>query len=92
MDPRRLQEAYERLEALDERLTYKIRPRAIQMRSPTADQVDDKLRQLADYTIELKEILRDFMLAFARRKKPEELGLVADQPEDSRPGTSSAAE
>ena len=89
MDPRRLQDAYEKLESLDERLTYKIRPRAFQMRSPTADQVDDKLRQLADYTIELKEILRDFMLAFARRKKPEELGL-AGQPEASRPETSSA--
>ncbi len=71
MDPQRLKDAYERLQALDERKTYKIRPRSLQLRSPTADQVDDKLRELADYTIELKEIVRELMLAFARRKTPE---------------------
>ena len=71
MDAQRLKEAFQKLEALDERLTYKIRPRSVQLRSPTADQVDDKLRELAGYTIELKEILREFMLAFARRKRPE---------------------
>ena len=71
MDPQRLKEAYQKLESLDERMTYKIRPRAGQMLAPTADQVDAKLRELADYTIELKEILREVMLAFARRKKPE---------------------
>lgn len=76
MDSKRLKEAYERLEALDERLTYKVRPRPGAMMSPTADQVDDKLKDLANYTVELKDILRDFMLAFARRrKKPEEWGL-----------------
>ncbi len=71
MDAQRLKEAFQKLEALDDRLTYKIRPRSTQMRSPTADQVDDKLRELAGYTIELKEILREFMLAFARRRRPE---------------------
>ncbi len=72
MDPNRLKEAFQRLEALDERLTYKIRPRAGSMVSPTADQVDDKLKDLATYTIELKDILRELMLSFARKKKPEE--------------------
>lgn len=71
MDAQRLKEAFQKLESLDDRLTYKIRPRAGQMLSPTADQVDDKLRELAKYTIELKEIVREFMLAFARRRKPE---------------------
>ncbi len=68
MDPQRLKEAYQRLEALDERLSYKIRPRRSSMVSPSIDQVDDKLRDLAGYTLELKDILREFMLAFARRK------------------------
>ena len=71
MDSKRLKEAFQRLEALDERLTYKIRPRSSGMMTvPTADQVDAKMRDLASYTIELKEIMRDFMLAFARVKKP----------------------
>ncbi len=71
MDAQRLKEAFQKLESLDDRLTYKIRPRSSQMRSLTADQVNDKLRELAGYTIELKEILREFMLAFARRRRPE---------------------
>lgn len=70
MDSNRLKEAYQRLEALDERLRYKIKPRS-SMTSPTADQVDAKLRDLATYTLELKDVMREFMLAFARARKPE---------------------
>ncbi len=70
MDSTRLKEAYQRLEALDERLRYKIQPRStVSMVSPTADQVDAKLRDLARYTIEIKDIMREFMLAFARPRK-----------------------
>ncbi len=73
MDPKRLKEAFQRLEALDERLTYKIRPRSSgTMRPPSVDQVEAKMRDLASYTIELKEIMREFMLAFARVRKPGE--------------------
>ncbi len=69
MDPNRLKEAYQRLEALDERLSYRIRPRSTaSMVSPTAQVVDAKLKDLANYTLELKDIMREFMLAFARRK------------------------
>ena len=71
MDSNRLKEAYQRLEALDERLRYKVKPRSSSMVSPTADQVDAKLRDLATYTLELKDIMREFMLAFARARKPE---------------------
>jgi len=66
MDPNRLKDAYQQLEALDDRLTHKVRPRAGTI-SPTADQIDARLRDLAAYTIELKEILREFMLAFAKK-------------------------
>jgi hypothetical protein len=69
MDPQRLKEAYQQLDLLDERLTYKIRPRSGTV-SPTADQVDAKLRDLANYTLELKDIMKQFMLAFASRPKP----------------------
>ena len=68
MDPQRLKDAYQRLEALDERLSYKIRPRRGSMVSPSVDQVDDRVRELATYTLELKDILREFLLAFAKRK------------------------
>ncbi len=72
MDANRLKEAYQRLELLDERLRYKITPRSSTMTSPSVDQVDAKLRELATYTLELKDIMRDFMLAFARvKKRPE---------------------
>ncbi len=69
MDPNRLKEAYQQLEALDDRLTHKIRPRSSFTASPTVDLVDGKLRDLAAYTLELKEILREFMLAFAKPRR-----------------------
>ncbi|MEE8522705.1 MAG: hypothetical protein V3T72_02140 [Thermoanaerobaculia bacterium] len=68
MDSNRLKEAYQRLELLDDRLTYKIRPRSGGFSSPSPDHIDAKLKELAEYTLELKDILREFMLAFARRK------------------------
>lgn len=68
MDPKRLKEAFQQLESLDERLTYKIRPRS-SLRTPTVDQVDAKLDQLANYTIELREILREVVLSFAGKRK-----------------------
>ncbi len=77
MDPKRLKEAYQRLESLDDRLTYKIRPRSGSMITPTADSVDAKHRDLANFTLELKDILREFMLAFAKPRTPPPGGGVA---------------
>ncbi len=71
MDSNRLKEAFQRLESLDDRLRHKIRPRSsASMVSPTADQVDEKLRDLTRYTLELRDIMREFMLAFARPRRP----------------------
>jgi hypothetical protein len=67
MDPQKMKEAYQKLESLDERLTYKIRARGTTVQ-PTTDQLNNKLNEVATYTIELKEILQDFMLAFATRR------------------------
>lgn len=69
MDPLKMKEAYQRLEVLDERLSYKVRPSSHSMVQPTPDQINTKLKDLAEYTLELKEILRDFMLSFASRPK-----------------------
>jgi hypothetical protein len=71
MDPNRLKEAFLRLEALDQRLTHKVRPRAsTSMVSPSSEQMETRLRDLADYTVELKEIVRELLLAFARPAGP----------------------
>ena len=70
MDPKRLKEAYQKLESLEERLAYKIRPHTGSMITPTADQVDAKLRDLANFTLELKDVVREFMLSFAKPKAP----------------------
>lgn len=67
MDPQKMKEAYQKLESLDERLTYKIRARGTTVQ-PTTDQLNAKLNDVATYTIELKEILQEFMLAFATRR------------------------
>jgi hypothetical protein len=74
MDPNRLKEAYQRLELLDDRLTYKIRPRSSGFSSPAPEQIDAKLRDLAEYTLELKDILREVVLSFARRPPAEPPG------------------
>lgn len=70
MDPQRMKEAYQRLESLDDRLTYKVRSRGTTVQ-PTNDQLNARLNDLATYTLELKDILREFMLAFATQRKPE---------------------
>jgi hypothetical protein len=67
MDPQKMKEAYQKLESLDERLTFKIRSRGTTVQ-PTTDQLNAKLNDVASYTIELKEILQEFMLAFATRR------------------------
>jgi len=65
MDTNRLKEAYQQLEALDDRLSYKLRSRSTLV-SPTTEQLDARLKDVASYTLELKDILREFMLAFAK--------------------------
>lgn len=70
MDPNKLKTAYARLQMLDDRLTYRIKPQGGGMTRPSVDQVDEKLRYLAEFTIELKEVLHEVILSFARPKAP----------------------
>lgn len=67
MDPQKMKEAYMKLESLDDRMTYKIRSRGTTVQ-PTTDQLNAKINDLSAYTIELKEIIQEFMLAFASRR------------------------
>jgi hypothetical protein len=73
MDPQRMREAYQKLQSLDERLTYKVRPRpGGAMTRPNPEQLEQSLRDLAAYTVELKEIVEELFIAIA--SKPGEVG------------------
>jgi hypothetical protein len=71
MDPQRLKKTYEQLNLLDERLTHKVRPRAGGgLVRADAERLEERLRDLATYTVELKEIVAELILAVASRPAP----------------------
>ena len=71
MDPQRLKDAYQKLQNLDERLTYKVRPKAGgAMTRPSTEQLEQSLRDLASYTVELKEVVQELFLAIASKAAP----------------------
>lgn len=73
MDPQRLKSTYEQLRSLDERLTHKVRPRpgGSLVRADT-ERLEERYRDLAAYTVELKEIVGELILAIASRPAPPE--------------------
>jgi len=66
MNPDKLKEVYERLESLDDRLGHKLRARGGASRA-TLEQLEDRVRDLTAYTSELRELVRDLVLAFASK-------------------------
>lgn len=71
MDPNRLKQAYAKLRSLDERLTYKVRPRTGgSLHRPSTDQLEERMRDLAHYTVELKEVVHELIVAIGSRPKP----------------------
>ena len=71
MDPQRLKEAYQKLQSLDERLTHKVRPRpGGALVRPTPEQLEQNLRDLASYTVELKEVIQELFLSIAGKPAP----------------------
>jgi hypothetical protein len=71
MDANRFKETFARLEVLDDRLTYKIRNKSVKARtSPNLEQLDERVRDLAELTLELKDIIRELMLAIAGKPQP----------------------
>lgn len=71
MDPKRFKETYTKLELLEDRLSYKIRSRSVRTRSaPSIDNLDDRLKDVAEFTLELKDVVKELMRAIAA--KPEE--------------------
>lgn len=70
MDPQRLKDAYQKLQLLDERLTYKVRPKSSgSLSRPTVEQLEQNLRDLAAYTVELKEVVQELFLAIAGKPR-----------------------
>jgi len=66
MDPQRLKDAYQKLQSLDERMTHKVRPRTGgALVRPSSEQLEQSLRELAAYTVELKEVVQELFLAIA---------------------------
>jgi hypothetical protein len=64
MDAQRLKDTYQRIRSL------KIRPRpGGGLVRPSPDQLEQGLRDLAAYTVELKGIVEDLILAIAGRPK-----------------------
>ena len=66
MDPNRFKEAYARLEILDDRLAYKVRA-GTKNRGTSPEQLDMRVKDVAEYLLELKDILRELMLAIAAK-------------------------
>jgi hypothetical protein len=73
MDAQRLRDAYQKLQSLDERLTHRVRPRhGGTLVRPSAEHLEAAMRDLAAYTVELKEVVEELFLAIAGRPKPPE--------------------
>ena len=66
MDPQRVKEVYERLELLDDRLGHRLRSRGGPSRA-TTEQIEDKLKDLIEYSSELRELVRDLIVALSTR-------------------------
>jgi hypothetical protein len=71
MDPQRLKDTYQKLQSLDERMTHKVRPaRGGALLRPSSEQLEAALRDLAAYTVELKEVVQELILSIASKPSP----------------------
>ena len=78
MDPQRLKDAYQKLQLLDELYTYKVKPRpGGALVRPGPEALEQQLRELASYTVELKEVVQELFLAIAGQPKPPAGGQTA---------------
>lgn len=66
MDPQRVKDVYERLELLDDRLGHRLRARGGPARA-TPEQLEEKVRDLAEFTSELRTLVKDLIVALTAR-------------------------
>lgn len=72
MDPQRLQQTYAKLRSLDERMTHAVRPRpGGGLSRAGTEQLEERHRDLARYTIELKEVVQELILAIGSKPSAE---------------------
>jgi hypothetical protein len=75
VDPNRLKQTFAKLRSLDERMTHKVRPRTGGgLTRASTDQLEERHRELAQYTIELKEVVQELILTVGSRPRPPEAG------------------
>jgi hypothetical protein len=72
MDPKRLKDVYDRLDALDDRLSYKLRGRSAGPGRATQEQIEDRLRDVSEYVLDLRELVRDLIQAIVAKPAPPE--------------------
>ena len=71
MDPQRFRDVYERLQLLDDRLGHKVRPgRGVAVHRATPEQLEERLRDLAAFTLELRELVFDLVVAIGSSPAP----------------------
>ena len=67
MDPNRFKEAFTKLEVLDDRLSYKVRSKSLKSRGITPEQLDERLRDVAEMLLDLKDVVRELMISIASK-------------------------
>jgi hypothetical protein len=67
VDANRFRETYAKLDSLDDRLSYRVRARSVKGRSITPEQLDERVRDVAEMVLELKDVVRELMLAIAAK-------------------------
>lgn len=66
MDATKLKHVRDRLDLLDDRLTHRVRPRQpANMGRLNPQLMEERVKDLSHYTVELKEILRELAEALA---------------------------
>jgi hypothetical protein len=67
MDPKRLKDVHDRLESLDDRLSHRLRSRSAGPGRASLEQVEDRLRDVTEYTLELRTLVLDLLLGLVSK-------------------------
>ncbi len=68
MDAQKLKEVYERLEILDDRLSHRLRrSSSAGAHRASPEDLEERLRDVATYVLELRELVAELMRALAAR-------------------------
>ncbi|MEO8277101.1 MAG: hypothetical protein ABI639_12880 [Thermoanaerobaculia bacterium] len=71
MDPKRLKDVHDRLESLDDRLSYRLRARAAGPGRASLEQIEDRLRDVTEYALELRTLVFDLLLGLVSKPDSE---------------------